>query len=603
MQKEGQLNPQEQTFPISYKFRAYARFIRIIWRYNPALVVFRFALLILGAGMDPIGIYAFSIFIAAIASGQTDRVSFLLIIVIITYGLKHLIGELTYSQIDNWFSKSASLAATDYIWKHIAKLEPEALTKLEYRRSLDFVREDIWRLNRLTDQTEWFLRSALKFTATLGLAFATPWWVPVLVIIDSVLQAVNFWYESHKDIWVATWNSLDGRRLEYTRYTFLNAEHFRELRLLGAESLFLKKFTRAMTRILARFREVAFKSARNRTLLSIFHITAYGLMIVTLGNQALKSPELLSTLYISLNLFSLLGDAINGLAGSSSRIWSDMHILSFINRLLDMKPEPTTGLALPKEQLEIKFINVSYHYPGAKKEALSNINLTLREGEHIAIVGENGAGKSTFLRLLSQLDKPTKGKILLNNVPLEKYAPAVWRRAFHLMTQDAKLYEDFVRDNLLYGSHGKQQKPFSLNQSLEISGAVSVIDALPEKFHTFIGSWAAPPNITPHQVSGGQAQRLVISRSLVHGGRIIGFDEPTSAMDANAEMHFFENMLNTAGNRGLIFISHRFSTVRRAEHILVFDEGKLKEHGTHKELMQLNGKYAELYRQQAQWYT
>lgn len=281
-----------------------------------------------------------------------------------------------------------------------------------------------------------------------------------------------------------------------------------------------------------------------------------------------------------------------------------MEIMAYINRLLNHEVETSDGLDLPKENLVIKFENVTYQYPDASKPAILNLNLTINESEHLAIVGENGAGKSTLLKLLSGLIRPTKGVITLNGKDLRQYKPRVWRSAFHFMLQDAKLYQDFIKDNLLYGTaNGKSKFGLPLKQSVEISGSDTVITSLPQNYRTFIGDWAAPPGITPHQVSGGQEQRLLISRSLIHGGRILGFDEPTSAMDANAEMKFFENMLSSAGNRGLIFVSHRFSTVRRAKRIMVFHHGELTEQGTHDELMSLQGKYAELYRQQAKWYV
>jgi ATP-binding cassette subfamily B protein len=230
--------------------------------------------------------------------------------------------------------------------------------------------------------------------------------------------------------------------------------------------------------------------------------------------------------------------------------------------------------------------------------------MVFREGEHLAFVGENGAGKSTLLRLISGLIQPTKGRILHNGKPLTHYKPEAWREAMHLMLQDAKIYQDFVRDSLMYGApDGQRPLGLPLEQSVGISGADTVIDSLPERYKTFLGDWAAPPGITPHQVSGGQRQRLIIARTLIHGGRILGFDEPTSAMDANAEMKFFEKLHESSGDRGLIFISHRFSTVRRADRIFVFHDGRLSEQGSHAELMANNGKYAELYNQQAQWYA
>ena len=590
-------------FSTKEKLRAYTRFLKIIWQYNKGLAIFRFLLIILDAFLQPIEVYFFSLFIAAIAASNSDTALTLLTVVIISYSLRRLVNELTWSQADDWFMKVAQSATQQKIWESVAKLKPEALSEPEVRRSLDFVREDLWRLNRLTSNTEWFLRSNLKFIAALGLAIVAPWWISVLVLIDAALQALNLRSESKLDVWTSTWNSIDGRRLEYTRYVFLELRSFLQLRLLGGEKSFLKKFIQANKNILQRFRKIAFTSIRHRVLLSIFHISAYSVVIIIMGKKALANPAELATLYIALNLFGLLEDSLNGISGSITRVWADMQILSYINRLMNKEPEKSTGYQIPKDKLKIEFRNVSYHYPDSKKYALKNINLTIHEGEHLAVVGENGAGKTTFLRLLSGLDKPTSGEILLNNRPLNDYIPAKWRRTFHLMTQDAELFQDFIKDNLYYGTDSKKDEDISYDQAIKIAGSDVVINSLPQKDQTFIGEWAAPANITPQKVSGGQAQRLLISRTLIHGGRIIGFDEPTSAMDANAEMHFFERMLKASGSRGLIFISHRFSTVRHAERIIVFDKGQLQDQGTHEDLVKKQGKYAELYKEQAKWYN
>jgi ABC-type multidrug transport system fused ATPase/permease subunit len=600
--KPGGKKEFDIKFSTKEKLRAYARFLKIIWQFNKPLAIFRFTVIFLGAFLQPLEVYFFSLFIAAIAAGETDKALSLLIIVIASYGVRRLVGELLWSQADDWFMKVAQAATQQKIWESVAKLKPEALSEPDVRRSLDFVREDLWRLNRLAGNTEWFLRSNLKFIAAIGLAFVAPWWISVLVLIDAILQAINLRAESKNDIWTATWNSIDGRRIEYTRYVFLEINNFLQLRLLGGEKAFLKKFIEANRKIIARFRKIAMVSMRNRTILAIFHVGAYAIVIIIMGQRALENPQDLAILYIALNLFGLMGEALNGISGSITTVWADMQILAYINRLMDKEPETTTGHSIPNKKLVIEFKNVSYKYRDSNKFALKNVNLILHEGEHIAIVGENGAGKTTLLRLLSGLDQPTSGEILLNGLPLNKYIQSKWRSTFHLMTQDAELYQDFVKDNLYYGTN-KNKEDISYKQALHIAGSNVVIDALPNKDKTFLGNWAAPPGVTTHQVSGGQAQRLLISRTLIHGGRIIGFDEPTSAMDANAEMRFFERMLKASGSRGLIFISHRFSTVRRAERIIIFEKGQLSAQGTHDELVKKSGKYAELYNEQAKWYN
>jgi ABC-type multidrug transport system fused ATPase/permease subunit len=587
------------------KFRAYRHFLRLIWRANPRLAAFRFGLLVLGSFLQPLEVYVFSLLIAAIAANQGERIMPYVAIVLAAYGVRHFVVEATYSKMNDWFDRSSGFATQFSIFEHLSRLEPDTLSKPEVRRRLDYVREEIWRLNRLPDRTEWFMRSVLKLIGALGLAWVAPWWVSVLVILDAALQALNSYIESNSDLWVASFNSLEGRLFEYARYIFMMGDEFREIKLLGAAERILAKVHSSCGRILVKFRRAAFRSLARRMLFGIFHVGAYAVVIILLGREAMAGAAALSALYIGLNLFGLMGEALSGITGSLNQLSTDLGVLTHVYRLFKLPPEPNTGKRLPEHKLKIEFKGVSFRYPGAKREAVEGVNLVIREDEHLAVVGENGAGKSTFLRLLSGLDKPTAGEILINGIPLQDYRQKDWRRAFHLMLQNARLFQDFTEDNLRYGEppHVWRKMAFGMERGLHISGADAVIRDLPEGLRTFIGTWAAPPDISPHQASGGQEQRLLIARTLIHGGRILGFDEPTSAMDALAETAFFDRLNQAMRGKGLIYISHRFSTVRRAERIIVFHEGKLVEQGSHEELMARHGKYAEMYSEQAKWYA
>lgn len=594
-----------QPIPIRKQLAAYWYFIQSMWRVNPALALVR-ALLVFGSAiLQPLQVFVFSLLIVAIAAGKMSSAPLLLWASAITYGLQYLFQSLLDSPMDAWFARQTGLAAQQTIFESLAQLDPEMLLRKDIRRSLDYVREELWRLNNLVSHSELFARSLIRLVASLGLVLIAPWWVTLIVIADSFFQAMIFRLESKRDVWNSTWNSLDGRRVEYTRFLFLGGEEFRELRLLGAEGMFLQKFAAATRRVVSRFRDAALESTRNRTLVNILHAAGYAVVILVLGGQAFAAPAMLATLYVSINLFSLLGESFNGLSGSLSRLSSDVTVLSRIHDLVSLPGESSEGLTIPKEPLVVRFEHVSFRYPGSEKDALHDVTLELREGEHLAVVGENGAGKSTFLHLLSGLSRPTSGKILINGVPLHEYRHSEWRRAFHLMMQGAILYQDFIRDNLSYGVPPKKWKQygFSLDRSAKIAGADAVIRDVTNGYGAFIGDWAAPPQIEAQQVSGGQKQKLLIARTLVHGGRIVGFDEPTSAMDALAETAFFERLHESMVGRGLIFISHRFSTVRRASRVIVFVDGRLTEDGTHEELLAKEGKYAQLYSEQAKWYA
>ncbi len=584
---------------------ALRRFLGTMWRANPGLASVRFGLTILAAALQPLQVYVFALLITAIGNGDAAQGALLVPAVIALFLAHRLANDVAQSWIDGWFDRSVSLKANEEIYAHMAKLPPEALNDPSVRRDLDFVREDLWRINNLPRHVELMVRSSIQILGAVSLGLLAPWWVLAMVFGISVLQAVNARGESRRDVWNATWNTYDGRRVEYTRYLFLVGDDFREIRLLDAAERVLRAFRASAARILARFRRVAIRSASARAGLAVLLGLAYAVIIAALVPPAFENPAELAVIFISINLFGLLGDGLNQFANASGHLRSDLTILARVQHLLTFPAERDEGASLPAGPLVIEFRDVSYRYPGASKDALSRLSLTIREGEHLAVVGENGAGKSTFLRLLAGLDQPTKGEIFVSGKPLGAYRPGEWRRAFHLMLQDSKLFQDYLGQNLRYGEGaGKWKRAgFPLQKSLSIAGADLIVRELENGLGAFLGDWATPPGVTAQKVSGGQTQRLVIARTLIHGGRFICFDEPTSAMDALAETAFFERLHDALSDRGIIYISHRFSTVRRASRILVFEKGRMIEDGSHEALLAKEGMYARLYREQAKWYS
>lgn len=593
------------TVPWRDLVRSYARFLVLQWRANKGLTALRIFLQLVSATMQPLQIFFFGKLVATITAGDQERVFFFVFGSAATYGLQKLADNLLQSQLADWGERSVTIAAQDAVFSHLAEIAPERLLKPDIRRDLDFVREDMWRINSLPTYTEQFLRSVIQLVGAVSLATTAPWWVMLLVIGVAVFQALDASFEAKNDLWASSWNSLDGRRIEYTKYVFMMGEDFRELRLLDAAPRFLERFREASGRVLGRFKKTGVRSATARFILAFAQGVAYATIIFLFAPQAYRNPALLGTLYVSLNLFGLVGEGLGGLSTSVARLIANAGILARIDHVFRIPKEPDTGLTMPRKPLVIEFRDVGYHYPGTERYALRHLTLTIAEHEHIAIVGENGAGKSTFMRLLAGLDRPSEGEILLNGKPLESYKPSEWRRAFHLLMQNGKLYQDFVKDNLLFGQPDARWARYALpvQRSLKISGADAVVRELKSGLDTFIGDWVAPPGIEPRNVSGGQAQRLLITRSLVHGGRILAFDEPTSAMDALAETAFFESLHDAMQGKGIVYISHRFSTVRRANRILVFENGAMIEDGSHENLLARSGTYARLYEEQAKWYS
>jgi ATP-binding cassette subfamily B protein len=254
--------------------------------------------------------------------------------------------------------------------------------------------------------------------------------------------------------------------------------------------------------------------------------------------------------------------------------------------------------SLPAGQHPIEFVGVSFRYPGRPEWALKDLTLTIAAGEKLALVGENGAGKSTLIKLLLRLYEPTEGVILYGGVDLRDFDVKDLRARFGAVFQDFVRYQFNAGENVGLGDVTRLEIPAAVKKAAEEGGAAELIESLPDKYETVLGGWFEKG----HELSGGQWQKLAISRAFMREAQVLILDEPTASIDAEAEVQLFERFKNLARDRSAIIISHRFSTVRMADRIAVLEQGKLTELGSHEALLAKQGRYAHLFALQAAGY-
>ena len=241
---------------------------------------------------------------------------------------------------------------------------------------------------------------------------------------------------------------------------------------------------------------------------------------------------------------------------------------------------------------------MKFHYPKSERTVLDGINLRIRPGEHIALVGENGCGKTTLVKLLSRLYDPTEGSITLDGIDLREISLGSLRRQISIVFQDHVKYQLSAKENIWFGDIEAPPEHERIVRAAERAGAHKKIASLPAGYDTLLGKWFADGE----ELSDGEWQKVALARAFLREAKIIILDEPTSALDAKAEYELFNKFHQLSVGRTAILISHRLSTVKMTDHIYFLEDGVILESGSHDELIDRGGKYAYMFERQAQHY-
>jgi ATP-binding cassette subfamily B protein len=299
--------------------------------------------------------------------------------------------------------------------------------------------------------------------------------------------------------------------------------------------------------------------------------------------------------------FRLGQSAVTSSLTSVNGMYEDNLYLSNLTEYLEHEvPEQSGNLhAGPRPEDGIRFESVSFFYPGSDVPALDNVSLHITPGESLAIVGENGSGKTTLIKLLTRLYTPTQGQILLEGLPLQEWDIDTLRRKIGVIFQDFARYQLIVGENIGIGDSDNLASESEIEIAAKKGMADEFVRDLPSGYKTQLGTWFKDGK----ELSGGQWQKVALSRAFMRSkADILILDEPTAAIDAKAEADIFAHFAELTANRISIIISHRFSTVRRADHIIVLEKSKIMEQGSHEELLELGGQYATLFKLQAEGY-
>jgi len=428
----------------------------------------------------------------------------------------------------------------------------------------------------------------------------SPWAVLVLLLagVPAFAAETKFSGDAFR---LFRWRSPETRMQMYLETVLAREDHAKEVKLFALGPLLLQRYRDIFHRL--------YRDDRNLTLRRdswgfglglLGTLTLYG-AYAWIAASTVVARITLGQMTMYLMLFRQGQAAVSTILSAIGGMYEDNLYLSTLYEYLETPTPARAGTARrgARPGDGVRFEGVSFTYPGATEPALQEIDLHIRPGESLALVGQNGSGKTTLIKLLTELYRPDHGRILLDGTDLREWHPDVLRGRIGVIFQDFARYQMRVGENIGAGDVRHFEDAERWRVASDKGMAREFIETLPGGFETPLGKWFN----SGRELSGGQWQKIALARAFMRSDAdILVLDEPTAAMDAEAEATIFEHFRDLAGERIVILISHRFSTVRMADQIVVIQGGRIIEHGSHAELMAQDGHYAHLFTLQAQGY-
>ena len=397
------------------------------------------------------------------------------------------------------------------------------------------------------------------------------------------------------------WRSPDTRRLLYLEYVLANDEHAKEVKLLGLGPTLLGRYRSLSERFYSEDRQLAVRRAGWGYGLSLISTAVFYGCYAAIVATTVRGHLSLGDMTLYLVAFRQGQQSFQSILSAVGSMYEDTLYMSNLFEFLAIPTERarpnTPAVVVPEEG--IRFEGVGFQYPGSERWALRNIDLFVPKGQSLALVGENGAGKTTFIKLLSGLYRPSEGRVLLDGRNLDDWDEQALRARIGVIFQDFNQYQLLLRENIAFGSIEHLQDDLRLARAIDHGGARELVASLSTGLETQLGRWFKEGV----DLSGGQWQKVALARAFMRDeADILILDEPTAALDAEAEHAVFQRFRALAAGRTTILISHRFPTVRMADRIVVLEGGAIIEQGTHAELLAAGARYARLFALQAEGY-
>jgi ATP-binding cassette, subfamily B, bacterial len=534
-------------------------------------------------------------------SGLLNWLGLLLIAEFALAVLADIVGR-TVSLVDSLLSERVSNSSSVRLMEHAATLDLEDFEDSEFQDQLERARRQtsgrMTLMGQLLGQAQDIVTVA-SFVA--GFIFFAPWLIALLllVLVPAFLGEAHFNAQSYS---LDFGRTPERRELDYVRQTAASVDTAKEVKIFGLNGFLIDRYILLANDFYAANRKLAIRRARWGGLFTAIGTIGYYLAYAYIAWRTLTGEFSVGDLTFLAGSFRRLRTLLEGLLTSFSTTAGQALYLNDLFSFFEVEPEilsPDNPRPFPQPIREgFVFDDVGFRYPDAERWAVRHLSFTLHAGEVLALVGENGAGKTTLVKLLTRLYDPDEGRILLDGHDLREYDLDALRSNMGVIFQDFVRYNLSAGDNIAVGKIIARGDHARIERAAARSQADEVIKRLPAGYRQMVGKRFK----NGVELSGGEWQKIAIARAYMREAAVLVLDEPTAALDARSEFEVFKRFKELSNGKTAVLISHRFSSVRMADRILVLANGIVEAAGTHDQLMAQSGRYSELFELQAAGY-
>jgi ATP-binding cassette, subfamily B, bacterial len=606
----GGWNPRALLDNARVTWQGFRRVLALVWEANPGLTIALAVFNLAQGGLPAARVWVSKLLIDAVVAAWSSGAGLdALPEVGLLVGLQFVVGAASnlLSTLSNICQQLLQDRVANRIqllvMHHANQLDLVFFERPQFYDLIQQVQRDVGFRPTFMVQTAFgLIRQLLTFGSMLALLVNLEWFIAaaaLLAPIPTFVSSARYGWQGYQ---MMRRQSPLRRMMSYLTTLMTTDTYAKEVKLFTIGDFFVDRFQRLFERYYAENRGLVIRRYLAGAAWSMLSVLVTGLTFLYVASRTLAGTITVGGLTLYVQAADGVSQAFSGLLGGVQTMYEHQLYLKVLFELLDFEPrisapEHPTPIRRPFQQ-GIEFRNVTYAYEGQEQPALQDVSFTIEPGETVAIVGHNGAGKTTLVKLLARLYDPQSGQVLIDGHDVREYDPDALRGEFGVLFQDYVSYQFTARENIGIGRAERLEDSVAIASAATKSGAAPVIERLPEGYDTVLGKWFDGGV----NLSGGEWQKVALGRAFMRDAQILILDEPSAALDAKAEYELFSRLRDLAHGRTALFISHRFSTVRRADRILVFEHGRLIEQGTHAELIALGGRYAELFNLQAASY-